>query len=217
MKYRFLTGKKVYSYSSYKPTISDNGKLLLMVNSLKRLRYEQDTIGVKYDVYNKEGEIVKSYPFHNKNEYIFKPCVYHVFNNGNILVQIGQTDYNEIELYLYKQDSIIDMFYENTLDAYVRIGATFDIFDEQQLIFIELYAKTKETSYPRKKILMFYDYNGILLDIYVAPFSIKIMPPIATSSNIKVKFTDLEKNTTSEIIFDLKTKKYIYELQKNNK
>ncbi len=204
----FSNGKNIYSYSSsYPALLSENGKLVLVFNYHKKTIGDFDDTKLIFDVYNKEGEIVKSYPFYNKNDNIVKLWGYHVFNNGNILIQISDKDCSYgCELYLYKKDSIIDMLSQITIEEYEKGYSKFHFFEEEQLILTEY---TLRPIGLKNSLLIIYNYEGKLLDYYMTPSRIAVLSSLPTFSSIIINFKDYDKRENHEIIFDLKTKKYL--------
>ena len=202
----FPNGEKIYCKSAYRPTVSENGKMVVFLNypetPYNYVQFKEATL----DVYNYERELIKSYQFYTEKNLHSKPWGYSVFNNGNLLVSNLYNDSPSFRLYLYQKDTVINMFDQKFGKKSINnIGiksANCHFFEDLQLIFVNVWCSSLRTQFH------IYDYSGNFVASYdfndpAAPYIIR---------NIEYDRKNKELIITYELyyklIFNITTKKF---------
>lgn len=162
----FSNGKKVYSYSN-STRISKNGEVIGIINSSEILRSCNEIKTAQFEIYDKDGNLIKTFPIIANNDFVCLPWTYYLFNNGNILVYNSDEKRNIVRLNFYNQDSIIPLaeqfFYDKNIALKYIDTRFFKVFEEQGLLFVKMGVLQGEQY---STFFNFYNLNGILLDSY---------------------------------------------------
>jgi len=209
----FSNGKKVYSYSGYKPMLSENKEFILNINYKETLYSYEQFQNTTLDVYNYKGELVKSYPYYIEDKYIAKLFSYYVLDNGNLLIHCSSLDNDIRRLYLYNNGSVVKIldqeFGENTVgkNGIWSIGYYFIKIPELILVNVKYRMGSK---------LLLYDYSGKLINGYnIESHSLCMIQKIEydkETDNILINYGLIEARkgvVTYKIIYDMKNNKFI--------
>ena len=212
----FPNGKKIYCHSVYPPAVSENGKMVVYVNYPEKPFNIKQFSEITLDVYNYNAELVKSYPFYIEKDFIYKLWGYHVFNNGNLLILNSHPDLIFVSLYLYKKDTIINLFDqkygENSINN-IRIQfAIYKFIEELQFILIQI--RSNEKGKKMQNQFLLYNYSGNLISSYdIINNHTKIchLNNVRYNKNkniIEINYYFVNEEIKYKLIFNIKTQKF---------
>ena len=214
----FSNGKKIYNKSGFLPAISENGKMIAILNYHKNLYQYVHFSEAIFDVYNYEGELVKSYPVYIEKEWIYKIIACIVFNNGDLLAVNTTSHMNNFRLYFYRDDKVVRMFDQINANLNSEI-LTFSNLNLRHSVDCKVIFVKLKSLYNGKYLhqFHFFDYSGNLIASYdiIESYSYncyfdemefnKLSNQLIINYELK-KYS--EESISYELIFDITTKKF---------